>query len=148
MLLAIGQWLQVNGEAIYGTRCWKKYGEGNTSGTAGSFSDNDATAYTAQDIRFTTKGNDLYAITLNWSDKGILIKSLDKKAIGDARLLDVKLLGSSEPVKWEQTEQGLLLTPPQTKPCDYAYAFKLSFDSPVGSSLPSEMVDVPFTHGN
>ena len=74
--------------------------------------------------------------------------SQEKQAIGDARLLDVKLLGSSEPVKWEQTEQGLLLTPPQTKPCDYAYAFKLSFDSPVGSSLPSEMVDVPFTHGN
>lgn len=148
VLLAIGQWLKVNGEAIYGTRCWKKHGEGSTTGTAGSFSDNDATAYTAQDIRFTTKGNDLYAIALNWSDKGFLIKSLDKQAIGDARLLGVKLLGSSQPVKWQQTEQGLLLTPAPGKPCDYAYAFKLSFDRPVGSSLPSEMVDVPFTHGS
>ena len=148
VLLAIGQWLQVNGEAIYGTRCWKKHGEGSTSGTAGSFSDNEATAYTAQDIRFTTKGNDLYAIALNWSDKGILIKSLDKQAIGDAKLLDVKLLGSSEPIKWQQTDQGLQLTLPKEKPCDYAYAFKLSFDQPVGSALPSEMIDVPFTHGS
>ena len=148
VLLAIGQWLQVNGEAIYGTRCWKKHGEGSTSGTAGSFSDNEATAYTAQDIRFTTKGNNLYAIALNWSDKGILIKSLDKKAIGDAKLLDVKLLGSSEPIKWQQTEQGLQLTLPKEKPCDFAYSFKLSFDRPVGSALPSEMIDVPFTHGS
>ena len=71
VLLSIGKWLEVNGEAIYGTRCWKKFGEGDTEPAKGSFSDNAATAYTAQDIRFTTKGNDFYAIVLNWGNDGV-----------------------------------------------------------------------------
>lgn len=81
VLLSIGKWLEVNGEAIYGTRCWKKFGEGDTEPAKGSFSDNAATAYTAQDIRFTTKGNDFYAIVLNWGNDGVLVKSLNKEAI-------------------------------------------------------------------
>ena len=52
---AIGDWLNVNGESIYGTRCWKKSGEGVTESTRGSFSDNRAVAYTVQDMRFTVK---------------------------------------------------------------------------------------------
>lgn len=147
VLLAIGEWLAINGEAIYGTRCWKKYGEGSVSGTSGSFSDNEATTYTAKDIRFTTKGNDLYAILLGWSDKDVLITSLDSLAIGNARLKDITLLGSDEKIAWKQTPKGLLLTLPKEKPCDYAYSFRLSFDKLPGESLPSEMVDIPFTHG-
>lgn len=146
VLLSIGKWLKVNGEAIYGTRCWVRSGEGEVKGTAGSFSDNEATRYTCQDIRFTTKGNDLYAITLNWGDQ-VLIKSLNKEVIGDAEILNVELLGSDQKVVWRKTAEGLLLTFPQGKPCDFAYSFKISFDKKVGSTLPSEMVDVPFKHG-
>ena len=96
VLLSIGKWLEVNGEAIYGTRCWKKFGEGDTEPAKGSFSDNAATAYTAQDIRFTTKGNDFYAIVLNWGNDGVLVKSLNKEAINDAKILGINLLGSDE----------------------------------------------------
>ena len=77
VLLSIGAWLKVNGEAIYSSRPWVKSGEGEAVSTAGSFTDNTATKYSAQDIRFTTKGNTLYAIALNWSDKDILIHTLD-----------------------------------------------------------------------
>lgn len=147
VLLSIGKWLKINGEAIYGTRCWKKFGEGNTEPTKGSFTDNTATAYTAQDMRFTTKGNDFYAVILNWSDNGILIKSLDKEAIADARILDISLLGSDEKINWKQTDEGLKIFFPEKKPCEYAYSFKISFDKKVGEHLKSEAVNEVMKHG-
>jgi alpha-L-fucosidase len=146
ILLSIGDWLKVNGDAIYGSRCWKKFGEGAETGTAGSFSDNTATAYTSQDIRFTTKGNDFYAIVLNWDDKGVLVKSLDKNAIADAKILNVSMLGSDEKIKWQQTDTGLKLSFPERKPCDYAYTFKITFDKPAGEHLESEASDEPMDY--
>ncbi|KAA6339881.1 hypothetical protein EZS27_012215 [termite gut metagenome] len=147
VLLGIGEWLKINGDAIYDTRCWAKFGEGSMKGTSGSFSDNAATAYTTADIRFTTKGNDFYAIVLSWGNE-VLIKSLNKDAVADAKILDVKLLGSDEKISWTQTDNGLKLTFPKEQPCDYAYSFKISFDKKVGSHLESEMLDIPAKHGN
>jgi alpha-L-fucosidase len=139
VLLSIGKWLKVNGDAIYGTRCWKKFGEGNAESTKGSFTDNTATAYTARDIRFTTKGNDFYAIVLNWDDAaGVVIKSLNREAVADAKITKVSLLGSDEAIKWEQTDDGLKLSFPANRPCEYAYSFKISFDKKVGEHLESE----------
>jgi alpha-L-fucosidase len=146
VLLSIGKWLKVNGEAIYGTRCWKKFGEGEQSGTAGSWTDSNATPYTVRDIRFTTKGNDFYAIVLSWDEQGVLIKSLDKNAIADAKILNVQLLGSDEKIEWQQTEEGLRLSFPKTKPCDYAYSFKITFDKKVGEHLESEASEQPMDY--
>ncbi|MDR2118725.1 MAG: alpha-L-fucosidase [Tannerellaceae bacterium] len=148
VLLAIGEWLKVNGEAIYATRCWAKSGEGNTAGTAGSFSDNASTPYTAEDIRFTARGNDLYAIVLNPDASNVLVRSLNPDAIADAKILSVRLLGSDEAVTWEQTAEGLRLSQAGTAPCDYACAFKITFDKPAGAHLESEMIDEPFQHGS
>ena len=147
VLLDIGKWLKVNGEAIYGTRCWKKSGEGDAESTKGSFTDNTATAYTARDMRFTTKGNDFYAIVLNWDDAGVLVKSLDKNAIAGAKILNVQLLGSNEKTDWILTGEGLQLSFPKTKPCDFAYSFKITFDKKVGEHLESEAVDEVMKHG-
>lgn len=97
---------------------------------------NKATAYTERDMCFTTKGNDLYAIVLNWDKAGVLIKSLDKTTVADAK------------ISWKQTDQGLKLSVPAEKPCEYAYAFKISFDKKAGSHLESEMIDIPFKHGD
>lgn len=156
VLLSIGKWLDVNGEAIYGTRCWKKFGEGDAESVKGSFSDHQATAYTSRDIRFTTKGNDFYAIALNWDDSsegdsgngsGLLIRSLDKNAVADASILSVGMLGSDEKIEWEQTDEGLKLSFPSERPCDYAYAFKITFDRKVGEHLPSEAINEVMKHG-
>ena len=148
VLLAIGEWLKVNGEAIYGTRCWIKSGEGEVKSTAGSFTDNEATIYTAKDMRFTSKGNDLYVIVLNGDAPEIMVTSLDRNTIADARLLNVELLGSAEKISWQQNPDGLKLIFPKDKPDECAYSFKLSFDKPVGAHLPSEMIDVPLKHGD
>jgi alpha-L-fucosidase len=147
VLLSIGRWLNVNGEAIYGSRCWKKFGEGSTESTQGSFSDNAAPVYTAGDIRFTTKGNDLYAIVLNWDEQGTIIRSLDKNAIADAKIQNVTLLGSDEKIVWTQTDEGLKLSFPSAKPCDFAYSFKITFDKKAGEHLESEAVDEVMKHG-
>ena len=140
-------WMQTNGEAIYGTRCWKRYGEGNAVSTKGSFSDNEATSYTSHDIRFTTKGNDFYAIVLNWDADHVLIKSLNKETLGDAKVKDVVLLGSSEKLRWKETPQGFQIYFPKKKPCDYAYSFKISFDREVGMNLESEASNEVLKHG-
>lgn len=148
ILLSIGKWLSVNGEAIYGTRCWKRFGEGVTATPTGSFSDNAEIPYTSEDIRFTTKGNDFYAIALEWGDKDLLIKSLTPEVIADAGIKDISMLGSKENLKWEKTPEGLKIAFPKNKPCEYAYAFKISFDKPVGATMTSEASNEVMRHGH
>ncbi|MGC9037069.1 MAG: alpha-L-fucosidase, partial [Verrucomicrobiia bacterium] len=62
MLNQMAKWISVNGEAIYDTRPWLVYGEGKTRARGGSFREDFK--YTASDIRFTTKGNTLYAFAM------------------------------------------------------------------------------------
>ena len=69
LMLGIGKWLDVNGEAIYGTRPWTKFGEGTAI--------NNKPAYTGSDIRFTAKGDALYAILMAWPGRTAMITSLD-----------------------------------------------------------------------
>ena len=128
VLLSVGGWLKMNGDAIYGTRPWKIYGEGPTKVAAGSFHDTDTAAYTAEDFRFTTKGNVLYAIELGWPSSGEAVVHSLGTAPGIRKIASVVLLGSDAKLDFQQQGTGLRIKLPAEAPCRYAYVFRVTFN--------------------
>jgi len=102
-LREVGAWLRVNGEAIYGTRPWETYRDG--------------------DVRYTARGKVVYAIALEWPEQTLVLPSFQGK-----RVREVALLGSSETISWKLTSRGLEIQPPSSRPCRYAYAFRITLD--------------------
>ncbi|MEM7736299.1 MAG: alpha-L-fucosidase [Deinococcota bacterium] len=127
LLLDMGKWLALNGEAIYSTRPWTVYGEGPTKVSEGHFSEKDNELMHAHDIRYTTKGDALYAIVMGIPYEPIRLNSLSQDALDGKMIQRIQLLGSDEPIQVQQDRQGVTIVPPQTKPSDIALAFKLEF---------------------
>ena len=131
---AVGGWLKVNGDAIYGTRPWKVYGEGPTKAATGSFHDADTKPYTSEDFRFTTKGKNLYAIELGWPASGqAVIHMLGSSALGSQRIQSVTLFGSDSKVGFEQQADGLHISAPAKPPGEAAYVYRITLDGPAES---------------
>ena len=127
-LLAIGRWLKVNGKAIYNTRPWKIYGEGPTGTAEGHLSENKNKPFTAEDIRYTQDGRNLYAIVLDWPKDGkIVIRTLNTDMkVGSNGIASVRLLSSGEKLDWSRNAKGLSINLPKNKAGDYAYVFKIT----------------------
>ncbi|MCP5119805.1 MAG: alpha-L-fucosidase, partial [bacterium] len=127
MLREIGAWLKVNGEAIYITRPWKTWGEGPTETVEGHLSEQRNKRLTAEDIRYTTNGDQLYAIALGWPEKewrmGLL--GLGSAHLAGQKVASLELLGSTAKLNWNQGDDALVIERPADKPNEYAYVFKV-----------------------
>ncbi|MCH4180585.1 MAG: alpha-L-fucosidase [Atopobiaceae bacterium] len=113
ILLAIGDWLAANGEAIYGSKPWHVSQEGPTRVGQGQFSDSVELPYTAQDIRFTVQGDSVYAFVMRWPQDGeVTVRSLADSPDQDLPLFhglirDVSVLGWEGRPCWSTDAEGL-----------------------------------------
>lgn len=127
----IAAWIPENGKGIYGTRPWKIFGEGPSlqNQEKGRFGGvKDVREYQSGDIRFTTKGETLFAFCMEKPQADVQIASLgtDSKICGK-KVKSVKMLGSKEKIKWNQQTGKLVITKPEKLPDWQVVAFEIQF---------------------
>lgn len=116
ILEKIGNWMKVNKEAVYGSRPWRKAGEGPVRIHEGQFTDNEEPPYTREDIRFTVRGGNIYAFIMRFPEDGkITIRSLgdseDQNTSEFHGLIhDIRVLGyENASLEWIKDTKGLHL---------------------------------------
>ena len=126
LLENVGEWFAVNGEAIYGTRPWYMFGEGK-----GEIGHKDLESpMTSKDIRYTTKGDTLYALVMDWpraKKKPVVLTNLTAMNTRITEVVSVELLGHDGELNWNNHGDGLQIWFPKEKPCEHAYALKIGF---------------------
>ena len=128
VLLGIGRWLARFGEAIYETRPFVEFGEGparlrKSGGFVGHL------VYSSRDIRYTRKGNTVYAIVLGWpgpNEQICMTLFGDGKPAGAVTVTDVQLLGCRDCISWKRTPEGLVVRTPTIPTDELAIVFKLT----------------------
>jgi alpha-L-fucosidase len=118
----IAGWTQRYGEAIYASRPWKLSGEGPTQIASGQFGEGKMKPFEAADIRFTTKGPVLYAMTLGMPSGPVNIASLAN--VGSVKRVEV--VGSNAPLTFTQDSSGLHVTVPPGASHEFGVALKIS----------------------
>lgn len=138
ILKEIGGWLKVNGEAIYSTRPFEVFGQGPTNAKMVLHGNMKDKGYTGEDIRYTRKGNTVYAFLLKWpgEKRSVSLYALgsELRIIND-NIVDVTLLGSDLDINWIQTGQALVLDLPGTNPVSNAACFKIQLADPPSDIL-------------
>jgi alpha-L-fucosidase len=106
-LRALGAWLGVNGEAIYGSAPWSRAAGETASGVP---------------VRFTRKGDDVFAILLETPEgREIVIKSF-RPAPGSL----VELLGREGALEWTQAGEDVAIRLPAELPDSPAHSLKIA----------------------
>jgi alpha-L-fucosidase len=129
ILDSITAWMAVNSEGIYATRPWKIFGAGPAADfkppAGAQFNENTRQDLTADDVRYTTKGDALYAFVMGAPVKGAAIPSLaigGKQSVG--KIKHVELLGAGK-VTYKQDATALTVQLPDKLPSEHAIAFKI-----------------------
>ena len=131
VLEGVRAWLQVNRAAIFGTRPWHVFGEGpalqGAELQAQGFNEGKGKPFTAEDVRFTTRGDTLYAIALGWPDRPqLLVKSLAAGAAGAAgEIASIRLLGHPGDLHWSHDQAALRIELPTVPPGEHAYVLQI-----------------------
>jgi alpha-L-fucosidase len=130
VLRGIGSWLETNGEAIFETTPWKVPGEGPSKVVGGgAFTEATEIAYTGQDIRYTVKGDTLYAHCLGWPGPEVTLQA-PAKFLYPGEIISVRMLGSDEPLAFRQTPEALSFATPKERVGDHAFVFKIQRRDP------------------
>ena len=125
LLERVGAWLDVNGEGIYGTRPWYRYGEGK-----GEIGPKDLTSELIfKDIRYTTRGDTLYAFVMARPprQRPAVLTFITEMNARIGPVASVELLGHAAELEWEAHPDGLQVTFPEKTPTDYAHGLRIRF---------------------
>jgi len=126
----IAAWMRINSEAVYDTRPWKVFGEGPSLAesvplSGPGFNEGRAKPYSAADVRFTAKGNTLYAILLGAPTEKVELRALGLESKYSAPVEQVELLGRDASVNWNQAADALVIDPSNDWPSRRAVVYKI-----------------------
>ncbi|MFB6137777.1 MAG: alpha-L-fucosidase [Halobacteriaceae archaeon] len=145
LLDAVGDWLDVNGEALRAARPWWTYGEGPTEVSGGEREAASRVEYTPEDVRYTRVGQTLYAVLLGWPEEPVRLETpvgrRESAHAGEWQIgpepdawpdddYTVSLLGSDADVEWRRVDGGdaLEVDLPAEPPCEHAYALRIEVE--------------------
>ena len=146
-LREIGDWLRLNGEAIYGSRPYTVAAEGpatiddanydvsriNDQLKNGDAADIRSSLLGAKDFRFTTNHGCLYAIGMDWPENGTYRITTLRAGACAPEIQRITMPGCAQPLSFRQEEDALYVTLPASRPCGHAYVLRMEASAPITS---------------
>jgi alpha-L-fucosidase len=132
ILAAITDWMAIHADAIHGTRPWVMFGEGPgmvRNDPTVKYNESLRQDFVAADVRFTTRGRDLFAFVMGVPEAGkpaIVAPLAPTRGLARGRIEHVELLGYGGRITWRVDEQaGLIVNLPQNLPSTIALVFRV-----------------------